>query len=52
MKLKLIQNTPRVVRGGSWLYPSLSLRASIRDGSDPRSRLDSLGFRVVKGGAK
>ena len=41
----------RVIRGGSWLGEPGSLRSAFRDRPRPRSRGQSLGFRVVCGGA-
>lgn len=37
----------RVLRGGSWVYYSSSLRSADRYGYTPGSRLNLLGFRVV-----
>ena len=38
----------RVVRGGAYGSPSESLRSASRDARDADTRLDNLGFRVVK----
>lgn len=38
----------RVVRGGGFSSPSDKLRSSSRDASAPQSRLNDLGFRVVR----
>jgi Sulfatase-modifying factor enzyme 1/NACHT domain len=37
----------RVVRGGSWLYPLVSVRCASRSGSPPDGHYGNLGFRVV-----
>jgi sulfatase modifying factor 1 len=42
-----VDRLPRVLRGGSWLYPAWRLRAASRNWYRPGSRLDSVGFRVV-----
>ena len=38
----------RVVRGGAYSSPSAQLRSTSRDRVDAQSRLDNLGFRVVR----
>ena len=38
----------RVVRGGAYDSPSESLRSTSRDARDAHTRLDNLGFRIVK----
>jgi len=38
----------RVVRGGAYSSPSEQLRSASRDQMDPQTRLDNLGFRVVR----
>lgn len=38
----------RVVRGGAYSSPSSQLRSAARDRMDAQSRLDNLGFRVVR----
>jgi formylglycine-generating enzyme required for sulfatase activity len=38
----------RVVRGGAYDSPSENLRSASRDARDADTRLDNLGFRVVK----
>ena len=38
----------RVVRGGAYSSPSAQLRSTARDRMDAQSRLDNLGFRVVR----
>jgi formylglycine-generating enzyme required for sulfatase activity len=38
----------RVVRGGAYSSPSAQLRSASRDRVDAQSRLDNLGFRVVR----
>ncbi|MGD8853601.1 MAG: SUMF1/EgtB/PvdO family nonheme iron enzyme, partial [Gammaproteobacteria bacterium] len=40
--------TERVIRGGSYSSPSAELRVTARDRSEPGTRLDDLGFRVVR----
>jgi formylglycine-generating enzyme required for sulfatase activity len=37
----------KTVRGGSWLYGTRSVRASLRNGSEPSLRFNNLGFRCV-----
>lgn len=44
---RLPQESPRVLRGGSWLFPSRYLRAADRNGFHPRFRSGVFGFRVV-----
>jgi len=41
----------RVVRGGSWSNVARHLRSAVRSGDHPQNRLQSLGFRVLCGGA-
>lgn len=38
---------PKVVRGGSWLYPFVGLRAAVRGRNHAGFRSDVLGFRVA-----
>jgi formylglycine-generating enzyme required for sulfatase activity len=38
----------REVRGGSWNGPSLGLQASVRNGYDPVSEFNVIGFRVAR----
>jgi formylglycine-generating enzyme required for sulfatase activity len=38
----------RVVRGGSWVYVSLSVRSSYRDYVAPGSADNYIGFRVAR----
>ena len=38
----------RVIRGGGYASPSSKLRSTARDQADPDTRLDDLGFRVVR----
>ncbi|MCK6528240.1 SUMF1/EgtB/PvdO family nonheme iron enzyme [Myxococcota bacterium] len=40
-------DTPRVLRGGSWGFGPGGLRAAVRGGYHPRVRLEVIGFRVV-----
>ncbi|MCB9171778.1 MAG: SUMF1/EgtB/PvdO family nonheme iron enzyme [Ardenticatenales bacterium] len=35
------------LRGGSWFHGPRSARAAARDGANPRSRYDNVGFRVI-----
>ena len=46
------ETAARVVRGGSWDYGARNVRAAYRDGREPDSRFDSLGFRCVPGQAE
>lgn len=41
-------NSPRVVRGGSWYSVPLWLRSAARDRYDPRTRHSLLGFRLAR----
>ncbi len=41
------QGTDRVVRGGGWDIDSAACRSAYRDGGEPTTRLESLGFRVA-----
>ncbi len=48
------KGTDRVVRGGGWDIDAAACRSAYRDGGEPATRLESLGFRVamtVKAGA-
>ncbi len=38
----------RVLRGGSWIEPSSTCRASARGGNTPDNRYDGFGFRVAR----
>ena len=38
----------RSLRGGSWFYPVMGLRAAFRDGLRPAFRLDYIGFRCAR----
>jgi len=38
----------RVFRGGSWFSPAENLRSAFRDSLTPSSRVNSLGFRIVR----
>jgi formylglycine-generating enzyme required for sulfatase activity len=38
----------RVIRGGSWSFDAQYARAAYRNGGDPSSRYDSLGFRPTR----
>jgi formylglycine-generating enzyme required for sulfatase activity len=42
-----VKGSACVLRGGSWLLPSVLLRSACRSGSPPVHRLGILGFRVV-----
>jgi formylglycine-generating enzyme required for sulfatase activity len=46
------QDSPRVVRGGSWSRDSGYLRSAFRGGFDPEGRRRGLGFRVVCRGSE
>lgn len=39
----------RLIRGGGWADPSWSVRASVRRGTMPATRIDDIGFRVAQG---
>jgi formylglycine-generating enzyme required for sulfatase activity len=41
------QSSMRVLRGGCWSDPALSLRSTLRDGDPAGSRYDGFGFRVA-----
>jgi formylglycine-generating enzyme required for sulfatase activity len=41
------QGTDRVVRGGGWDIDADACRSAYRDGGEPTTRLESLGFRVA-----
>lgn len=38
----------RVKRGGSWVTPPKRVRVAYREGFNPASRLDSMGFRIAR----
>jgi formylglycine-generating enzyme required for sulfatase activity len=41
-------DSPRVIRGGSWVYPARACRSAHRDWLEPDDRIhNSLGFRVA-----
>ncbi len=42
-----VDNSERVLRGGSWYFNRHFARSAYRDGYDPGNRLSYLGFRVV-----
>lgn len=45
-------NTDRVYRGGCWFYPAAQFaRVAGRNWGGPASRVDDLGFRLVREGA-
>ncbi len=41
------KGTDRVVRGGGWDIDAAACRSAYRDGGEPTTRLESLGFRVA-----
>ena len=43
------EGSRRVIRGGSWRSYARHVRAAFRDGFEPGSRVDSLGFRLARG---
>lgn len=47
LNANISNDSPRVLRGGSWLNGPLRLRSAERGWLDSRSRYDDLGFRVA-----
>jgi len=43
------EGAPRVVRGGSWFYPTRDVRAAFRDRHRPQGRAHDRGFRCARG---